>query len=128
MSLCLYRSVSRILYRIKALFNESKRKFTSCRPLSYEVVDNNMADSSKCVMPTCNRSVKVVSCHKLCNSHRSCNNEGKYDPVKCAMCQSLFAQANSGTHLAASSKNNLSNIFASMQIFSIHSPPRMGRC
>ena len=77
----------------------------------------------KCGVRSCNRSEKVDSCHSLCNSHRSCNYKGKYDPERCDLCRSMFTQANSGTHLATDSKANLSLLIAFMRkSTSFHQP------
>ena len=61
------------------------------------------------------RQVKVDSCHSLCNSHRPCNNGGKFDPESCEVCRSLFAKAKSSSPLAPVSKANLITLFGSMR-------------
>ena len=69
----------------------------------------------KCGKRSCNRSVKVESCHSLCSFHSQCNYKGKYNPERCDMCRPMFTQANSSTHLATGSKVNLSLLIASMR-------------
>ena len=74
-----------------------------------------MSDAVTCYEVGCNRKVNVMSCHNLCNSHRLCNNEGKFDPDRCSMYKSLFAQANGNSNLAAYSKLNISHLLSSVR-------------
>ena len=74
-----------------------------------------MSDSSTRTVEACNRKVKISSFHDQYCSHRVCNNQGKYDPEKCANCNMLFQHANCNTNDTISRKVTIAMLLAGMR-------------